>query len=198
MKTLLTFICLSLGIVFAQTTHEVEMIIAGGPDGTEFYFEPVGLHIQAGDTVRFLGVSPHHNVVAYHGQHGKEHRVPEGVPPFSSPIVPVTESWEYTFDIEGTYDLWCGPHEAWGMAMRVVVGEAGGPAETKVTNFSPEGAFGVSGAVLNDEALSSANIITNKQVSWADLSAETKAQPVPANELVGRIMETYGGMSHDE
>lgn len=198
MKTLITLLVLSLSAVFAQTTHEVQMIIAGGADGTEFYFEPVGLHIQPGDTVRFLGVTPHHNVVAYHGQHGKEHRVPEGVPPFSSPIVPVTDSWEYTFDISGTYDVWCGPHEAWGMAMRLVVGEPGGPAENKVMNFSPEGAFGVAGAILNDEALSSATIVANSQVSWQDISAAAKQQPVPANELVGRIMEMYGSINHSE
>jgi len=168
------------------------MFIAGGEDGTQFYFEPVGLHIEPGDTVRFLGITPHHTVTAYHAQQGKAHRVPDGVPPFSSPVVPVTESWDYTFDTPGTYDLWCAPHEVWGMAMRLVVGEPGGPAEEPVTNFSPEGAFGVAGAVLNDAALASATIMSQGQVAWADLSAETKAQPAPADEIVGRVMQMYG------
>ena len=192
MKTIVLCIALALSFAFAQTTHEVQMFIAGGPDGTEFYFEPVGLHIEPGDTVRFIGVTPHHAVTAYHAQHGKAHRVPDGVPPFSSPIVAVTETWDYTFDIEGTYDLWCGPHEAWGMAMRVVVGEPGGPAEELVVDFSPEGAFGAAGTVLNDAALTSANIVSAKQVAWEEVSDEAKIQPVPANELVGRIMEMHG------
>lgn len=189
---ILALIVFSLGCAAAQTTHEVQLFIAGGEDATEFYFEPVGLYIQPGDTVRFLGVTPHHTVTAYHAQHGKSHRVPEGVPPFSSPVIPATESWEYTFDTPGTYDLWCGPHEAWGMAMRIVVGEPGGPAEEPVTDFSPEGAFGVAGAVLNDAAMASSNIVSQGQVAWADLSAETKVQPAPANEVVGRIMQHYG------
>jgi len=181
-----------LTLTFAQTTHDVQLFIAGGESGTQFYFEPVGLHIEPGDTVRFIGVTPHHTVTAYHAQHAKSHRVPDDVPPFSSPVVPVTETWEYTFDIPGTYDLWCGPHEAWGMAMRIVVGEPGGPAEEPVTDFSPEGVFGVSGAVLNDAALASANIVDAGQVAWADISAETKVQPLPSDELVGSIMQMYG------
>ena len=196
MRILLLISIITLGTAYAQITHEVQMFIAGGESGTEFYFEPVGLYIEPGDTVRFIGVTPHHNIVAYHAKHGKEHRVPEGVPPFSSPIVPVTETWEYTFDIEGTYDLWCGPHEPWGMVMRIVVGEAGGPAESTVTNFAPDGVFGVAGAILNDSVLNSMNIIGQTSVSWQDLSVESKVQPVPANELVGRIMETYGAMEH--
>lgn len=192
MKYLLTCLALCLSLGFAQTTHDVQMFIAGGPDGTEFYFEPVGLYIQPGDTVRFIGVTPHHGVTAYHAQHGKAHRVPDGVPPFSSPIVAVTEAWEYTFDTPGTYDLWCGPHEPWGMVMRVVVGEPGGPAEELVVDFGPEGAFGAAGTVLNDPALNSTNIVGSGSVAWGEISAEAKVQPVPANELVGRIMEMHG------
>ena len=197
-KVLLAVFIFCSGVALAQTTHEVQMFIGAGSHGTEFYFEPVGLLIQPGDTVRFIGVTPHHNVVSYHAQHGKEHRVPDGVPPFSSPIVPATQYWEYTFDITGTYDLWCGPHEPWGMAMRVIVGEPGGPAESVITNFSPEGVFGVAGAVLNDVSLQSANIVRAGQVSWQDISDETKAQPVPADEVVGRIMEQYGAPAHEE
>ena len=168
------------------------MVIGGGEQGTEFYFEPVGLYVQPGDTGRFVGVTPHHSVTAYHAQHGKSHRVPEGVPPFSSPIVPVTEAWDYAFEVPGTYDLWCGPHEPWGMAMRVVVGEPGGPAETPITDFSPEGVFGTAGTVLSDVALNSLNIVANGQVSWAEVSAASKVQPTPADELVGRIMQMHG------
>ena len=192
MRTLFCLLTLSLTLALAQTTHEVQMFIAGGEDGTQFYFEPVGLRIEPGDTVRFVGITPHHTVTAYHAQHGKSHRVPDGVGPFSSPVVPAGETWEYTFDTPGTYDLWCGPHEAWGMAMRIVVGEPGGPAEEAVTDFSPEGAFGVAGAVLNDVALSAANIVSQGQVAWADISAESKTQPAPADELVGRVMQMYG------
>ena len=53
-------------------------------------------------------------------------------------------------------------------------------------------ALGVAGAVLNDAALASSNIVSAGQVAWADISADTKAQAAPADEVVGRVMETYG------
>lgn len=85
--------------------------------------------------------------------------------------------WEYTFTIPGTYDIWCGPHEQYGMAMRIVVGEPGGPAEEPVTDFSPRGVHGVSGTVLKDPALNSLNIVAVGRVSWVDLSPASKALP---------------------
>lgn len=187
--TLLFLTVLTLGA--AQTTHEVQMLIQQGESGTEFYFEPVGLYVQPGDTVRFVGVTPHHNVVAYHPQQVKTQRVPDGVSPFSSPTVPVGDTWEYTFDTEGTYDIWCAPHELWGMVMRVVVGEPGGPAEEPITDISPAGVFGVASAILSDAALASSNIVSAQQVSWNDISPESRAQPLPSNEAVERFMEAY-------
>ena len=193
MKYLLTLLC-SFALTFsaAQTTFEVQMLIQEGENGNEFYFEPVGLLVQPGDTVRFVGVTPHHNVVAYHPQQAKTQRVPDGVPPFSSPLVPVGNTWEYTFNVGGTYDIWCAPHELWGMAMRVVVGEPGGPAEEPITDFGPGGVFGVASAILSDAALASDNIVSAGSVSWADLNPESKTQPVPSDEVVERFLETYG------
>lgn len=175
--TLVTFFSAAL----AQQTHEVQLTITEveGRPVPEFYFEPVGLLIQPGDTVRFVAASPHHTATAYHKAHVKLQRVPEGVEPFSSPILPVGESWEYTFSVPGTYDLWCGPHEMFGMAMRVVVGEPGGPAEAPVENFAPDGVFGAAGTVLNDPALASANIVAQGSVAWSEISPKAKVPPQP-------------------
>lgn len=170
---------LTFGTTFAQETHEIQLMIqpVEGAPIPEFYFQPTGLFIQPGDTVRFVAVTPHHTATAYHAQHVKPMRVPEGVEPFSSPIIPIGESWEYTFDTPGVYDLWCGPHEQYGMAMRIVVGEASGPATEPVTDFSPEGAFGAAGTVLNDPALDPQNIIEQGAVEWAAISPEAKVPP---------------------
>jgi plastocyanin len=164
---------------FAQTTHDVQLMIVEieGRELPEFYFEPVGLLVQPGDTVRFVAATPHHTATAFHAQHVKAHRVPEGVPPFSSPVIPIGEVWEYTFDVPGTYDLWCGPHEPYGMVMRIVVGEPAGPAEEPVTDFGPMGALAAAGTVLNDPALASNNIVAAGSVSWSDISEESKAGP---------------------
>jgi plastocyanin len=164
---------------FAQTTHDVMMnyaMVEGRPI-PEFYFEPVGLLIQPGDSVRFVAATPHHTATAYHEQHVKSHRVPDGVEPFSSPVVPIGEDWTYTFSIPGTYDLWCGPHEPYGMVMRIVVGEPGGPAEEPVTNFGPDGALATAGLVLNDPALASQQIVEHGSVSWYDLDDASKVLP---------------------
>jgi plastocyanin len=171
-RLLAIFIVLGFAAAFAQETHEVEMHIVPieGRLIPEFFFQPVGLFIEPGDTVSFIAVSPHHTATAYHEQHVKSHRVPDGVEPFSSPIVPVGETWEYTFEIPGVYDIWCGPHEEYGMAMRIVVGEATGPATEPPDNFGPDGTFGAAGMVLSDPALDPDNIIEQGQVMWEALT----------------------------
>ena len=103
----------------------------------EFYFDPTGLYVEPGDTVRFSAVSPFHNVMAYHPGFAQTRRVPEDVPPISSPMFAEGGYWLYTFDEPGVYDLYCGPHEFLGMVVRVVVGESSGPGAEPV----PEPSF---------------------------------------------------------
>lgn len=178
-KLLAVLLLVLPGVAMAQTTHEVVMIIAPveGSPIPEFYFEPVGLYIEPGDTVRFIANSPHHTVTAYHPLQGKPQRVPDGVEPFSSPMVPLGSSWEYTFTVPGVYDIWCGPHESYGMVMRIVVGEATGPATQAPDDFGPEGTYGAAGTVLADGALSPEYIIMVRSVPWSEISDASKAGP---------------------
>ncbi len=163
----------------AQTTHEVMLIIepVEGQPIPEFYFEPTGLFIQPGDTINFNAQSPHHTVTAYHPLQGKPQRVPEGVEPFSSPMIPIGQSWSYTFEHPGVYDVWCGPHESYGMVMRIVVGEATGPGMTPPQDFGPEGTYGAAGTILLDPALAAERIMEVTSVSWREISAEAKSGP---------------------
>ena len=179
-QLLFVAVALGVGAAAAQSEHQVLMHIEEVADRPlpVFFFEPVGLHVQPGDTVAFVAASPHHTATAYHGQHVKSHRVPEGVEPFSSPIVPVGDTWSYTFTVPGTYDIWCGPHEAYGMAMRIVVGTPGGPAEGPVTEFGPDGVYGASAAVLSAPELASSRIVELGAVPWADLLATVLAVPL--------------------
>ncbi|WP_440766683.1 plastocyanin [Natronorubrum sp. DTA7] len=98
----------------------------------EFFFEPTGLYVEPGDTVQFRLVTPHHTVTAYHPAQGQLPRVPDDVPPFSSPVLPVNAYWLYTFEQPGVYDMHCGPHEIFGHVIRVVAGEATGPGAEPV------------------------------------------------------------------
>jgi plastocyanin len=52
-----------------------------------FHFEPSGLSVQCGDIVQFTYESPNHTISPYHPGQGFQQRVPDGVPPFSSPRV---------------------------------------------------------------------------------------------------------------
>lgn len=168
-------------IALAQTRHEVTMHIdpVDGRPVPVFYFQPVGLLIQPGDTVDFVASSPHHTATAYHAQHVKSHRVPDGVEPFSSPIVPVGQTWSYTFTIPGTYDIWCGPHEHYGMVMRIVVGAPGGPAEEPADDFSPVGTYALAGLVFNLPELASARIVELGSVPWSDVHEQVVAAGLP-------------------
>lgn len=100
--------------------HDVSMIT----DGDEYIFDPIGLHIEPGDTVRFINESGSHSATAY------EDRIPDGTPVFDSGVL--TEEgaeFEQTFDTEGTVDYFCTPHKDLGMIARLVVGDPGGPAD---------------------------------------------------------------------
>ncbi|MBZ6496339.1 plastocyanin [Haloterrigena longa] len=94
------------------------------PDRTPFFhFDPSGIHVNAGDVVQFTPESPDHTITAYHPGVGFQQRVPDGVPPFSSPVLSIDSAWLYEFTEAGVYDLYCGPHHVLGMSMRIIVGD---------------------------------------------------------------------------
>lgn len=147
----------------------------------EFFFEPSGLYIKTGQTVKFSADTPHHTVTSFHPLHGRTQRVPDHVPAFSSPLLPVGSYWLYTFQNEGVYDLFCGPHEYFGMVGRVVVGSPTGPGASLVPPpfpLPPEGQLLpplLTGAlVLKDPALDPSNIVSKATVSWDDLNPDSK------------------------
>jgi len=169
----------------------------------DFYYQPTGLHVQPGDVVRWRAVTPDHNVVAMHPSYGMQRRVPTGVDAFSSPLlgfegVPddqieppelpmdggdddqaddglVPQTWLYGFETPGVYDLICSPHEAFGMAMRVVVGdETGTNFETEDPDALPgprAGPVGLARVTLTDPALQPETIVDEGTVEWGDLEA---------------------------
>ncbi|WP_248895805.1 plastocyanin/azurin family copper-binding protein [Haloplanus halobius] len=108
-------------------THEVEMITEGG----SFYFDPVGLHIQPGDTVTFVNASGSHSATSYStdNDRAETRRIPEGASGFDSGVFDEAgATYSHTFTVEGTYDYYCAPHKTLGMVGRIVCGEPGGPA----------------------------------------------------------------------
>lgn len=182
-----------------EPDHEVQALVRPREDAPipEFYFEPTGLYVEPGDTVKFTMATPHHNVVAYHPQFGYARRIPYGVPPFSGPMLPAGGYWLYTFEKPGVYEMNCAPHEVFGMVMRIVVGEVSGPAARPLPDLCatpPAGADPGAHAgpalrvpeftaytVFTDPALAPDHIVENGSVSWDELTPESKRlfiQPV--------------------
>lgn len=102
------------GMGTAQGTPVVSM----GND----YFDPIGLSVDPGTTVRFEVATGAHSATAY------EDRIPANATPFDSGTFS-RGAFEHTFEQPGTYDYYCVPHESRGMVGRIVVGEPAGPAE---------------------------------------------------------------------
>jgi len=98
----------------------VNMVTEGG---SSYYFNPVGLHVEPGTTVTFINHSGTHSSTAY------DDRIPEGAEAWNSGTMAGDDEFEHTFEVEGTYDYFCIPHESFGMVGRIVVGSSGGPAE---------------------------------------------------------------------
>ena len=99
------------------------------PEGAHVRFDPIGLLIQPGQTVRWVIEANVHTTTAYHPANDRHSlRIPEGAAPWDSGyLVDPGQSFEVRFTVEGVYDYFCTPHEAAGMVGRIVVGRPAGP-----------------------------------------------------------------------
>ena len=98
----------------------------------QWYYDPVGIYIQKGQTVRWQSKKWGPTVTAFHPENDNhEFRIPENAKPFDSGLIgdSYKNTFDWTFDVEGTYDYYSRNHEMLGMVGRIVVGTPGGPAE---------------------------------------------------------------------
>lgn len=129
---------LSLSPRLAFAGSVVEIVMAGRPDGSRVWFDPYGVLIRPGDTVRWTNRDKgnSHTATAYAPENDDHpRRIPEGARAFDSDYLLPGESFEVTFDVPGVYDYYCIPHELAGMVGRIVVAEAG---QTGLTDY-PDG-----------------------------------------------------------
>ena len=107
------------------------VLALSGPGKGIFYFNPAGLYVAVGQTVRWAGVGRSSSVTAFHPSiDNHELRIPEKAKPFNSRTMqPDGGTFEWTFDVEGTYDYYGHGAEYLGMVGRIVVGKPGGPGE---------------------------------------------------------------------
>ena len=118
--------------------YEVKMLDYG--DSGSMVFEPDFLHIQPGDTVRFIPTSSGHNTHSY--------LVPESAQSWASKV---GEVYEITFENQGVYIYYCPPHLMMGMVGVIQVGAA--VNKNQVEHKAPQLSSKI---VLNPQRLSKA------------------------------------------
>ncbi|MBI4293999.1 MAG: hypothetical protein HY661_21190 [Betaproteobacteria bacterium] len=107
------------------------------------YFDPAGVHIAPGDTVRWVQIEGFHSITAYHPSNDNhELRIPVSAQPWDSDILLAHfpkrgATFEHIFTVPGVYDYFCKPHEMAGMVGRIVVGDPGDGPATKPFGHAP-------------------------------------------------------------
>ncbi|HYH20877.1 MAG TPA: plastocyanin/azurin family copper-binding protein [Azospirillum sp.] len=119
----------------AKAEGVVEIRMRGNADGSKVWFDPVGVLVEPGQTIRWTNVDPgnSHTSTAYHpANDGRPLRIPEGAAPWHSDYLLPDQSFELRLTVAGVYDYFCLPHEEAGMVGRIVVGhpQDGLPAAT--------------------------------------------------------------------
>jgi plastocyanin len=106
-----------------------EIAMRASARGEEVWFDPVGLWVPPGTTVRWMLHHDVHTTSAYHPANDQHSlRIPEGAKPWNSGfLVAPGAHFDVTLTVEGVYDYYCLPHEQAGMVGRIVVGKPGGP-----------------------------------------------------------------------
>ena len=107
----------------------VEIRLRSDALGAKVWFDPIGVLIEPGQTVRWVIEANVHTSTAYHPDNdGHALRIPQGAEPWDSGyLVEPGDRFEVTLTVPGVYDYFCTPHEAAGMVGRIIVGQPVGP-----------------------------------------------------------------------
>ncbi|PBC03817.1 hypothetical protein CK220_14030 [Mesorhizobium sp. WSM3860] len=98
----------------------------GRDDGSQVWFDPIGILIKPGQTVRWINLnsSNAHTTTAYNPENfGQPLRMPKAAKSWNSDYLLPNESFSVRLMEQGVYDYFCIPHEHAGMVGRIIVGE---------------------------------------------------------------------------
>ena len=134
------------GVSRAGQTVDIQM--RGSPDGSRVWFDPIGMLIDPGQSVRWTNRDPgnSHTATAYHpANFDRPRRIPGKAVPWHSDYLLPNESFSVTLTQPGVYDFYCVPHEHAGMVGRIVVGTPEPPGwaadPRRIDNGLPEDAL---------------------------------------------------------
>jgi plastocyanin len=109
----------------APVVETIEM--RSDPIGSEVWFDPIGLYVEPGTTVRWIVRENVHTTTAFHPRNDKHSlRIPERAATWDSGfLIRPGSHFQIIVTEPGVYDYYCAPHEATGMVGRIVVGRSG-------------------------------------------------------------------------
>lgn len=125
---------LALWPVSTRAEAPIDIIMGGRTDGSHVWFDPIGLLIQPGQTIRWINqdAGNSHTATAYHPDNfGKPRRIPASAAAWDSDYLLPGESFSVTLLQPGIYDYYCIPHEHTGMVGRIIVGSPDPPGWTQ-------------------------------------------------------------------
>ena len=117
----------------ALSAEPVDVLMTSSHNGARVWFDPAGLRVDPGATIRWTNRDPRnaHTATAYHPANlDRPRRIPDGAEPWDSDYLLPGEAFSVTLTVPGVYDYYCVPHEAAGMVARIVVAEPGAQAAT--------------------------------------------------------------------
>lgn len=103
-------------------------------------FDPVGVLLEPGATVRWVCDANVHTTTAYSPRNANHsQRIPVSAQPWDSGFLQPGQHFEVTLTVEGVYDYYCMPHEQAGMVGRLIVGRPSGPGALPFDYFEARG-----------------------------------------------------------
>jgi plastocyanin len=124
----------------ASAADVVEIHMKSDPAGGVVGFDPVGVLLQPGQTVRWICDANVHTTTVYSPKNDNHSlRIPKEAQSWASDFLLPGERFEVKLTIEGVYDYYCAPHEMAGMVGRLIVGHPDGPGTLPFDYFKVEG-----------------------------------------------------------
>lgn len=125
----------------ASAQDLVEIAMRGNADGSVVWFDPIGVLIKPGQTIRWTNRDPgnSHTSTAYHPDNSDHpQRIPTGATPWNSDYLLPDEFFTLVLTLPGVYDYFCIPHEQAGMVGRIVVADGSQPMSAPHSGDIPE------------------------------------------------------------